>query len=222
VWYYRMLDGGYAFYDTPGFHRLTGREFPPVTKKVVEDWQELLQRRERERLEAERREVLRREAEERRWQELARQEALRREAEERHRQELARQEEEARRRAEEERQRQVHLAEMRSLVNVGTSVPGQINFAIVPQPARKDSPSDKVASSRLGAQIRTADENIRIGLDFFKPDFSIRVTSKRFSRETPRRSGNPRASYTPTSLASVKSGLTASRARRLLTWWRVE
>ena len=60
---------------------------------------------------------------------------------------------------------------MRSLVNVGISVPGQINFAIVPQPARKDSPSDKVASSHLSAQIRTVDENIRIVLDFFKPDF---------------------------------------------------
>lgn len=40
VWYTRMEDGRFDFFDTPGFHPITGEKLKPVTKQVVVTWRE--------------------------------------------------------------------------------------------------------------------------------------------------------------------------------------
>jgi hypothetical protein len=40
VWYYQYPDGSLEFYDTPGYHPITGEPLKPATKQIYFEWQE--------------------------------------------------------------------------------------------------------------------------------------------------------------------------------------
>lgn len=40
IWFYQYPDGGYEFYDKPGYHPITGEPLKPTTKQVYFEWKE--------------------------------------------------------------------------------------------------------------------------------------------------------------------------------------
>jgi len=54
IWYYKYPDGGFDFYDKPGYHPVTGEPLTPVTKQIYFEWRENIKSQENQAKELER------------------------------------------------------------------------------------------------------------------------------------------------------------------------